>query len=43
MTLFMGNLSFDVDNDALTEFLSSQGFEPTSVRILEGSDGSSRG
>ena len=43
MTLFVGNLSYDADTNALTEFFTSQGLEPTSVRILEDNEGSSRG
>ena len=43
VTLFVGNISYDVDTNTLTEFFTSQGFEPTSVRILEDSEGSSRG
>lgn len=43
MTLFVGNLSYDVDTDSLTEFFTSHGLEPNSVRILEDSEGSSRG
>lgn len=42
-TLFVGNLSYDADTDALTEFFTSQGLDPSSVRILEDSEGSSRG
>ena len=42
-TLFIGNLSYDADTNALTEFFSSHGLDPTSVRIMEDSDGSSRG
>ena len=42
-TLFVGNLSYDADTNALTEFFSSHGLDPTSVRIMEDSDGSSRG
>lgn len=43
VTLFVGNLSYDVDTDTLEEFFTSQGLKPTSVRILEDSEGSSRG
>lgn len=42
-TLFVGNLSYDVYNDALTEFFTSHNLNPTSTRIIEGNDGSSRG
>ena len=42
-TLFVGNVSFDADTDALTEFFTSHNLDPISVRIIEGSDGSSKG
>lgn len=41
-TLFVGNLSFDCDEDSLNEFFSNGGFEPVSVRILS-SNGRSKG
>ena len=42
-TLFVGNLSYDADTDALKDFLTSHGLDPTSVRIVKDSDGYSRG
>jgi len=42
-TLFVGNLSWDVDEDTLSEFFSSQGYAPSSVRVITGQDGRSKG
>ena len=42
-TLFVGNLSFDVDEDALSEFVTSQGHTPSSLRIISNNDGRSKG
>ena len=42
-TLFVGNLSFDVDEGVLQEFLTSQGHTPSSLRIITSYDGRSKG
>ena len=42
-TLFVGNLSFDVDEDLLQEFVTSQGHTPSSVRVITSYDGRSKG
>ena len=42
-TLFVGNLAWEVDEDTLGEFFSSQGHTPSSVRIITNQDGRSRG
>ena len=41
-TLFVGNLSFEVDEDRLTNYFSSSGHNPSSVRIIT-SQGRSKG
>ena len=42
-TLFVGNLAWEVDEDTLGEFFSSQGHTPSSVRIITNQEGRSRG
>ena len=42
-TLFVGNLSFDVDEDLLREFVTSQGHTPSALRIITNMDGRSKG
>ena len=42
-TLFVGNLSFDVDEDLLREFVTSQGHTPSAVRIITNQEGRSKG
>ena len=42
-TVYVGSISYDVDTDSLTQFFSSHGLVPTSVRIIKISDGHSRG
>lgn len=42
-TLFVGNLAWEVDEDTLGEFFTSQGHTPSSVRIITNQDGRSRG
>ena len=42
-TLFVGNLSFDVDEDMLSEFVTSQGHTPSAIRIITRSTGESKG
>ena len=43
VTLFVGQLSFDLDTDGLAEFFTSEGLNPTAVRIIENNEGFSRG
>ena len=42
MSLFVGNLSYDCDEDTLMSFFTEQGHNPDSVRIIT-RDGQSRG
>ena len=42
-TLFVGNLSFDVDEDLLQEFVTSQGHTLSSVRVITSYDGRCKG
>ena len=42
-TLFVGNLSFDVDEETLKEFVTSQGHAPSAVRIITRNTGESKG
>ena len=42
-TLFVGNLSFDVDEGTLSDFVTSQGHTPSAVRIITRNTGESKG
>lgn len=42
-TLFVGNLSFNIGDDELLEFFSSEGHEPSSARVITQQGGRSKG
>ena len=42
-TIFVGNLSYDVNRTTLTTLMRSRGLEPTCVRIIRNDVGQSRG
>ena len=42
-TLFVGNLSFNIGDDELFEFFSSEGHEPSSARVITQQGGRSKG
>ena len=42
-TVFVGNLSYDVNRITLTHLIRSSGLEPTAVRIIRNDVGNSRG
>ena len=42
-TLFVGNLSFNIGDEELLEFFSSEGHEPSSARVITQQGGRSKG
>ena len=42
-TLFVGNLSFNIGDDDLSEYFSSEGHEPSSARVITQQGGRSKG
>ena len=42
-SVFVGNLSFDLDEDMMMKFFVKNGCQPTSVRIIMGADGRPKG
>ena len=42
-TLFVGTCYFDVDEEVLREFVTSQGHTPSALRIITSNDGRSKG